>query len=147
AGADWRSAGARARLAPTAAAARGRGLMERGRDDMSGQQGATILLIEDDPEIALMLRDILEGHGYRVEHAENGAEGEEMVQRLRPDLVILDLMLPDADGLVLCANLKARADVPIIICSATVRKRDAILGFKLGADDFIPKPFEPAELE
>jgi len=114
---------------------------------MSAGPGAGILLIEDDPEIALMLRDLLEGRGYRVSHAGTGAEGEAMLDRVRPDLIILDLMLPDADGLVLCANLKSRADVPIIICSATTRKRDAILGFKLGADDFIAKPFEPSELE
>jgi DNA-binding response OmpR family regulator len=114
---------------------------------MSARQGATILLIEDDPEIALMLRDVLESRGYRVEHAEGGAKGEVLLERVHPDLVLLDLMLPDADGLVLCANLKARADVPIIICSATTSKRDSILGFKLGADDFIAKPFEPAELE
>jgi two-component system response regulator MtrA len=108
---------------------------------------ATILLIEDDPEIALTLRDVLEARSYHVEHADTGAVGEEMVESIHPDLVILDLMLPDADGLVLCANIKAKMDVPIIICSATVRKRDSVLGFKLGADDFVPKPFEPAELE
>src|SRR5207237_1394387 len=84
---------------------------------------------------------------YQTAHAENGAAAEEMLEQVRPDLVIMDLMLPDADGLVLTATLKAKMDVPIIICSGTARKRDAVLGFKLGADDFIPKPFEPAELE
>ena len=108
---------------------------------------ATVLLIEDDPEIALTLRDVLEARGYRVERAATGQEGEAMVESVHPDLVILDLMLPDADGLVLCANVKAKADVPIIICSATARKRDSVLGLKLGADDFVAKPFEPAELE
>jgi DNA-binding response OmpR family regulator len=114
---------------------------------MSGQRGATILLVEDDPEIALTLRDILEARGYQTIRADSGAAAEELVGQVRPDLIILDLLLPDADGLVLTANLKARMDVPIIVCSATVRKRDSVLSFKLGADDFIAKPFEPAELE
>src|SRR5438270_13267407 len=114
---------------------------------MTGQRGATILLVEDDPEIAQTLRDVLDSRGYQTAQAENGAAAEEMLEEVRPDLVIMDLMLPDADGLVLTATLKAKMDVPIIICSGTARKRDAVLGFKLGADDFIPKPFEPAELE
>ena len=114
---------------------------------MIGRQAARILLIEDDPEIAQTLRDVLEARDYTIHHAPDGESGEAMVEDLRPDLVILDLMLPDADGLILCANIKATLDVPIIICSATERKRDAVLGLKLGADDFVPKPFEPAELE
>lgn len=107
---------------------------------------ATIMVVEDDPAIALTLQDLLDSEGYRVVHVANGAAARGTLEEASPDLIILDLMLPDADGLVLCADLKARRDVPIIICSATNRKRDAVLGFKLGADDFIAKPFHIEEL-
>ena len=105
------------------------------------------MLVEDDPAIAQTLADALESSSYRVWHAENGADAKTLLEQTRPDLIILDLMLPDVDGLVLCSGLKSIADVPIIICSATPQKRDAILGLKLGADDFIPKPFDIYELE
>jgi DNA-binding response OmpR family regulator len=107
---------------------------------------ATIFLVEDDPGVAMTLTDVLESEGYSVVHAMNGAAAKSMVDEARPDLIILDLMLPDTDGLVLCADLKSRVPAPIIICSATNRKRDAVLGFKLGADDFVSKPFHVDEL-
>jgi DNA-binding response OmpR family regulator len=107
---------------------------------------ASILLVEDDPTVAWLLRQLLEGKGYRVWHVATGAEAEVALDGARPDLILLDLMLPDVHGLVLCADLKARADVPIIICSATRRKEDSVLGLKLGADDFIAKPFSPDDL-
>src|SRR5438128_1159056 len=108
---------------------------------------ATIMLVEDDRAVALMLTDALESSGYRVWLAETGADAKHMLGQTRPDLIILDLMLPDMDGLVLCSGLKSIADVPIVICSASSEKRDAILGLKLGADDFIHKPFDIYELE
>jgi DNA-binding response OmpR family regulator len=113
----------------------------------SGHQDAgTVLLVEDDPAVAMTLKDVLEADGYGVVHAPNGALAKTLLDEVHPDLVILDLMLPDSDGLVLCSDLKSRSEVPIIICSATNRKRDAVLGFKLGADDFIAKPFHVDEL-
>src|SRR6266542_2660670 len=113
----------------------------------SGRQAASILLVEDDPAIALTLVDVLEGAGHTVRHASTGAEAKTLVEEALPDLIILDLMLPDADGLVLCSDLKARAGVPIIICSASNQTRDRVLSLKLGADDFIGKPFDIDELE
>lgn len=107
----------------------------------------TIMMVEDDPAIAQSLTDVLETSNYCVWHAENGADAKAMLEERQPDLIILDLMLPDMDGLVLCSALKALADIPIVICSATPQKRDAILGLKLGADDFIAKPFDIYELE
>jgi len=107
----------------------------------------TIMLVEDDPAVAQTLTDALESSSYRVWLAETGADAKTLLEQTRPDLIILDLMLPDVDGLVLCSGLKAIADVPIVICSATPQKRDAILGLKLGADDFIAKPFDIYELE
>ena len=112
-----------------------------------GPGTTTILLVEDDHAVAQTLTDALESSGYRVWLAETGADARMLLEQTRPDLIILDLMLPDVDGLVLCSGLKAIADVPIVICSATSQKRDAILGLKLGADDFIAKPFDIYELE
>jgi two-component system response regulator MtrA len=105
------------------------------------------MVVEDDPAVAKTLSDTLESSGYRVWLAETGGDAKTLLEHSRPDLIILDLMLPDMDGLVLCSGLKQSADVPIVICSATPQKRDAILGLKLGADDFIAKPFDIYELE
>lgn len=112
------------------------------------ESGATILHVDDDPEIADLVRDTLEPRGHTIVHVASGAELKDKLQEnFTPDLVLLDLMLPDADGLVLCADLNERSDVPIIIISGTSRRRDSILGFKLGADDFLAKPFHVEELE
>jgi DNA-binding response OmpR family regulator len=107
--------------------------------------GVTILLVEDDSAISNTMTDMLESEGYVARRAKTAAEARAAVDSEIPGLIILDLMLPDADGLVLCADLKARTNSPIIICSATVRKRDAVIGLKLGADDFIAKPFDVDE--
>jgi DNA-binding response OmpR family regulator len=109
--------------------------------------GTAVMLVEDDHSVAQTLTDVLESSGYRVWHVENGADAKAMLEQARPDLIVLDLMLPDVDGLVLCSTLKAIADVPIIICSASNQKRDTVLGLKLGADDYIAKPFDVYEFE
>jgi DNA-binding response OmpR family regulator len=108
---------------------------------------ATILVVEDDLPIAQMMADVLEASGYRAIHAETGQAAREQMAAAQPDLVILDLILPDVDGLVLCAALKATSDVPILVSSGTARKRDAVLALKLGADDFMAKPFDIYEFE
>jgi DNA-binding response OmpR family regulator len=107
---------------------------------------ATILLVEDDPALAQTLRDIFELEGYTVKSSATAAEARASLGSPAPDLILLDLMLPDADGLVLCSDLKSKLNVPIVVCSATVRKRDSVLALKLGADDFIAKPFDVDEL-
>jgi DNA-binding response OmpR family regulator len=106
-----------------------------------------ILVVEDNPATARALTELLESNGYQVSTAEDGSTAKTLLDEVRPDLVILDLMLPDVDGLVLCADLKARMDVPIIVCSGTNRKRDGTLALRLGADDFIGKPFDIYDLE
>jgi len=111
------------------------------------RETASIVLVEDDPAVAQTMADALDSSGYRVRHAASGSEARALVERSRPDLIVLDLMLPDVDGLVLCSGLKHMSPTPIVICSATPQKRDAILGLKLGADDFIAKPFDIDELE
>jgi len=97
--------------------------------------------------LAEMLRDRLTSKGHTVWHAANGAEADAIGDQIQPDLVIVDLGLPDMSGLVLCANLRERWSIPIIICTASQRPEDAVLGFKLGADDFVRKPFSTDELE
>jgi DNA-binding response OmpR family regulator len=106
----------------------------------------TILLVEDDAAVAFMLTDVLESTGYEVLVAGTGAAARGQVEQHKPDMIILDLVLPDEDGLVLCSVLKTMANVPILICSATQRRRDAFLSLKLGADDFIAKPFDVYDL-
>jgi DNA-binding response OmpR family regulator len=93
-----------------------------------------------------MLTDVLESTGYGVSIATTGAAARAHVEQHTPDLIILDLVLPDEDGLVLCSVLKNMANVPILICSGTQRRRDAFLSLKLGADDFIAKPFDVYDL-
>jgi two-component system response regulator MtrA len=111
------------------------------------REAATIVLVEDDPAVARTMADALDSSGYRVWHAGTGSEAKALLGRAKPDLIVLDLMLPDVDGLVLCSGLKHMTATPIVICSATPDKRDAVLGLKLGADDFIAKPFDIYELE
>ncbi len=104
-------------------------------------------MVEDDPAAATAIGAVLEASGYRVWRAQSGAEARRMVDQVRPALIVLDVMLPDVDGLVLCSTLKLLTDAPILVCSGTIRKRDAILALKLGADDFIAKPFDVDDLE
>jgi len=113
---------------------------------LPGASRATILVVEDDPALARTLIDALDLAGYRVWHAINGADARSHLEGTQPDMILLDLILPDIDGLVLCYTLKSAANVPIVICSGTVRKRDPILALKLGADDFVHKPFELDDL-
>lgn len=114
---------------------------------MSKLSGATILLVEDDDAIADSVTEVLETAGYKVVRAASGLEAKAALEHHKPDLILLDLILPDVDGLILCSDLKAMADCPIIVSSATGRKRDTVLSLKLGADDFIPKPFDIFEME
>ena len=108
---------------------------------------AMILLVEDDPEMARSLSRALESSGYRVALAGTGSEARLLIEQVHPDLLILDLGLPDTDGLVLTTAFKTLTNAPIIICSARQGQVDKVLGLKLGADDFVAKPFELDDLE
>jgi DNA-binding response OmpR family regulator len=105
-----------------------------------------ILLVEDDAGLATMVVDSLGEHGYDVRHVQSGRDAERAIDETRPDLIVLDLVRPDRNGLTLCRKLKDSARSPLIICSATRRKDDAVLAFQLGADDFLRKPFAVDEL-
>lgn len=108
---------------------------------------AHLLLVEDDPEIARVIRDTLLREGYRVTWATSGVEGWEDFQTASYDLVLVDLMLPDMDGLALCKNIRWKSDVPIMIISARKEDEDKVAGLGLGADDYLAKPFSLAELK
>jgi two-component system phosphate regulon response regulator PhoB len=109
----------------------------------------TIVAIEDEPDLLEVLQYNLTREGYRVESSKDGDEGLELIGKVRPDLVLLDLMLPGMDGLEICRRVKydaATRHIPIIIVSAKGEEGDVILGLELGADDYIAKPFSPREL-
>ena len=109
-----------------------------------------ILVIEDDPSIRLGLEDTLRAKGYQVEVATRGQLGLDLAERVRPDLIILDIMLPDLDGFEVCRRLKApRSDlaaIPIIVLSARGAELERVRGLELGADDYVTKPFSLMEL-
>ena len=106
-----------------------------------------LLLVEDDDAIAVALRVHLEGAGYRVHRESDGLRAMLAIDRQRWDLVLLDLMLPGADGWEVCRHLRARhADVPVIMLSARSAEAHRVLGLELGADDYLAKPFSMLEL-
>jgi two-component system, OmpR family, phosphate regulon response regulator OmpR len=105
-----------------------------------------ILLIEDDTRLAGLVREYLGEAGFRVTHAANGGKGLDLAAREAFDAVVLDLMLPDMDGLDVCRQMRGRAETPILMLTARGDAMDRIIGLELGADDYLPKPFEPREL-
>jgi two-component system phosphate regulon response regulator OmpR len=105
-----------------------------------------ILLIEDDMRLAEMLREYLGGAGFAVAHAASGGGGLKLHARDGFDAIVLDVMLPDVDGLEVCRQIRADAATPILMLTARGHAMDRIIGLELGADDYLPKPFEPREL-
>ncbi|WP_029064284.1 response regulator transcription factor [Labrenzia sp. DG1229] len=105
-----------------------------------------ILLIEDDNRLAEMVRDYLGASGFKVTIAANGQKGLDQQKRQQFDAILLDIMLPDIDGLEVCRKLRANDRTPILMLTAKGEPMDRIIGLELGADDYLPKPFEPREL-
>jgi len=105
-----------------------------------------ILVIEDDLDIVEICRDYLKAGGFDVSIAQDGVKGLAAARREKPDLIVLDLMLPEMDGLDVCRNIRRESDVPIIMLTARVEETDRLIGLELGADDYITKPFSPREL-
>lgn len=105
-----------------------------------------ILLVEDDSRLAAMVADYLGEAGFRATVAGTGSEAERRLKRETFDAVILDLMLPDTDGLDLCKRIRADSAIPLLMLTARGDPLDRVIGLELGADDYLPKPFEPREL-
>ncbi len=108
--------------------------------------GARILVVDDEPSILRAVRTALTGNGYNVVTASSGEEALIVFQERRPDVVLLDLMLPGIDGLTVCRELRARSSVPIIVLSALGEERDKVAALDGGADDYLTKPFGVEEL-
>ena len=107
---------------------------------------AHILIVDDDREIGSLLSEYLEKNGYRTSTAGDGKAMWKALDDQHIDLIVLDLNLPGEDGLTLCRNLRARSSIPVIMLTARGEPVDRILGLEMGADDYLPKPFEPREL-
>ena len=105
-----------------------------------------ILVVDDEPQIVRVLRGYLEQAGFAVFSAHDGAEALRVARQERPDLVILDLMLPGMDGLDVARSLRKEGDIPIIMLTARVDETDRVVGLELGADDYVTKPFSLREV-
>src|SRR6266536_4289148 len=109
--------------------------------------GQRVLVVDDDPTVSDVVRRYLERAGIAVTLAADGPAALRAFEAERPDLVVLDLMLPGIDGLEVCRRLRARAeDVPVVMLTALGDEGDRVLGLQLGADDYVTKPFSPREL-
>src|SRR5688572_12244190 len=105
-----------------------------------------LLVVDDDREIRDLLTRYLTRHGYRVTAAKDGQEMRRFLADRNIDLIVLDLMLPGEDGLSLCRFVRAEGGPPVVMLSAMGEDADRILGLEIGADDYLPKPFNPREL-
>jgi two-component system OmpR family response regulator len=105
-----------------------------------------LVIVDDDREIRTLLSQYLEKHDFRTTAVAEGKEMRRVMERSRVDLVVLDLMLPGEDGLSICRELRTRSQIPIIMLTARGEDVDRIVGLELGADDYLPKPFNPREL-
>lgn len=105
-----------------------------------------VLIVEDEPKLAALLKDYLDHAGFDTVWIADGTAAAASIPTLRPDLILLDLMLPGKDGLTICREVRGYSDVPIIMLTARVDEIDRLLGLELGADDYICKPFSPREV-
>ncbi|ELK41296.1 response regulator transcription factor [Brevibacillus agri] len=111
-----------------------------------GESPSTILIVDDEERIRRILRMYLEKAGYVADEADDGSAALSLAEQIDYDLIILDLMLPEMDGIELCRRLRKRQQVPIVIVSARGEQADRLRGFEAGADDYVVKPFSPHEL-
>lgn len=105
-----------------------------------------ILLVDDELQIVEICKDYLNAAGYETITAKDGVQALSLARREKPDLIVLDLMMPEMDGLDVCREIRRESDVPIIMLTARVEETDKLIGLELGADDYITKPFSPREL-
>lgn len=105
-----------------------------------------VLVVDDDAEIRKLLGEYLQRNGFRVSLATDGKEMRRVLEHARPDIVVLDVMLPGASGLTLCRDLRTTSSLPVIMLTARGEEVDRIVGLEMGADDYLAKPFSPREL-
>lgn len=105
-----------------------------------------VLIIDDDERLCQLLREYLEGNGFQVFTLGNGSEALNLIESESPDIIILDIMLPEKDGLEILKEINREYSIPVIMLTAKGEDTDRIIGLELGADDYIPKPFNPREL-
>jgi two-component system, OmpR family, response regulator len=113
---------------------------------MTAHERPIVVVVEDDAEIQRLVRDLLAQEGFAVETASSGGALDQLLLRLRPDLILLDLMLPGEDGLAICQRLRKNGDTPILMLTAKADPIDRVVGLEIGADDYLTKPFNPREL-
>ena len=116
---------------------------------MTSQRPKMILIVEDEPEIAQLVKHYLGKEGFHTCIAQTGTEAQKLVASERPDLVILDLMLPEIDGLEVCKSIRQKPEtalLPILMLTAKNEESDTVIGLELGADDYVTKPFSPRTL-
>jgi len=105
-----------------------------------------VLIVDDDRRLSAMVAEYLTGNGFRVRAAETAGAGIAEIARLSPDAVVLDVMLPDMDGFEALKRIRSSSDVPVLMLTARGDETDRIVGLEIGADDYLPKPFNPREL-
>jgi two-component system, OmpR family, response regulator len=105
------------------------------------------VVVEDDPDISMLLKDVLEMAGFTVHEAASGRDGIHLVRSVSPDLVTLDLGLPDVDGITVCRTIREFTDAYVLMITARTDEIDRLLGLEIGADDFVDKPFSPREIQ
>ena len=110
------------------------------------RSGYKVLIADDDPNVAVQLKPFFERENYRVLTAEDGESALETVWKERPDVLILDIVMPEKDGFAVCREIRERSSMPILMLSARTEEFDRLLGLELGADDYITKPFSPREV-
>src|ERR671916_1042798 len=113
---------------------------------MAGADSQTVLVVEDEASIASFVAMYLRNAGYDVQVAPNGRDALAKAESASPSLIVLDLMLPDIDGIEVCRRVRQRSDVPILMLTARDEDVDKIVGLEVGADDYLTKPFNPREL-
>ncbi len=113
---------------------------------MTNKKQYRLLMIDDDASLNKLLVEYFDRFGHKLTTATTARDGRYLLRRDDPDLLILDVMLPDADGMELCRQIREESDIPIVMLTARGDVPDRVLGLEYGADDYIPKPFEPREL-
>jgi DNA-binding response OmpR family regulator len=119
---------------------------ENPKSEIQNRMNPTILIIDDDAKLNQLLKDFLKDFGFDVVTATHPAKGLKALKQASPDLVILDIMLPEMDGFEVCRAIRQTSSVPIIMLTARGEVTDKVVGLELGADDYLAKPFEPREL-